>query len=40
MFGGGGEGNWDFWISDLAKNPDGTDIQPLWQILVKSGGPS
>ena len=22
----GEEGNWDFWMSDLVKNPDGTDI--------------
>ena len=20
------KGDWDFWISDLVKNPDGTDI--------------
>ena len=25
-FGGGAKGNWDFWISDLVKNPDGADI--------------
>ena len=24
------KGDWDFRISDLVKNPDGTDIQPLW----------
>ena len=22
--------DWDFQISDLVKNPDGTDIKPLW----------
>ena len=22
----GVKGDWDFWISDLVKNPDGTDI--------------
>ena len=22
----GAKGDWDFWISDLIKNPDGTDI--------------
>ena len=22
----GAKGDWDFWISDLFKNPDGTDI--------------
>ena len=22
----GAKGDWDFWISDLVKNPDGTDI--------------
>ena len=22
----GMKGDWDFWISDLVKNPDGTDI--------------
>ena len=22
----GTKGDWDFWISDLVKNPDGTDI--------------
>ena len=26
----GVEGDWDFRISDLVKNPDGTDILPLW----------
>ena len=24
------KGYWDFRISDLVKNPDGTDIYPLW----------
>ena len=24
--GGGAKGDWDFRISDLVKNPDGTDI--------------
>ena len=26
----GAKSDWDFRISDLVKNPDGTDIQPLW----------
>ena len=26
MFNKGAKGDWDFWISDLVKNPDGTDI--------------
>ena len=34
------KGDWDFRISDLVKNPDGSDILPLWWISVKSGGPS
>ena len=25
-WGGGAKGDWDFQISDLVKNPDGTDI--------------
>ena len=25
---GGAKRDWDFWISDLVKNPDGTDINP------------
>ena len=29
----GAKGDWDFRISDLVKNPDGTDP------VVKSGGP-
>ena len=28
----GAMGDWDFRISDLVKNPDGTDICPLWWI--------
>ena len=24
------KGDWDFWIPDLVKNPDETDIYPLW----------
>ena len=36
----GAKVDWDFQISDLVKNPDGTDVQPLWQISVTSGGPS
>ena len=36
----GGEGWVGFQISYLAKNPDGTDILPLWWISVKSGGHS
>ena len=36
----GAKVDWDFWITDLVKNPDGTDVQPLWKISVKSGGPS
>ena len=32
------EGDWDFRISDLVKNSDGTDIEPQWKISVKSGG--
>ena len=26
----GAKGDWDFLISDLVKNPYGTDILPLW----------
>ena len=26
----GAKGDWDFQISGLVKNPDGTDIWPLW----------
>ena len=26
----GANGDWDFRISDLVKNPDGTNIKPLW----------
>ena len=29
----------DFRISDLVKNPDGTDVSPLRRITVKSGDP-
>ena len=32
----GAKVDWDFRISDLVKNPDGTDVQPLWQISVVS----
>ena len=36
----GAKGDWDFRISDLVQNPEGTDIQPLWWISVQSGGRS
>ena len=39
MVGEGTKGDWDFQISGLVKIPDGTDIEPLWLISVKSGAP-
>ena len=36
----GAKSDCDFRISDLVKNPDGTDINPLCWISVKSGGPT
>ena len=36
--GEGAKTDWDFRISDLVKNPDVTDVLPLWQISEKSGG--
>ena len=29
------KGDWDFWISDLVKNPDGTDI--ILTLVVNFG---
>ena len=35
----GAKVDWDFRISDLVKNPDGTDVSPLGQISVSPEGP-
>ena len=35
----GAKGDWDFWISDLLKNPDGTDINPCGEFRLSSEGP-
>ena len=35
----GAKGDWDFWISDLAENPDGIDINPCGEFRRSPEGP-
>ena len=35
----GAKGDWDFRISDLVKNPDGTDINPCGEFRCNPEGP-
>ena len=35
----GAKGDWDFRISDLVKNPDGTDINPCGEFRLSPEGP-